>query len=84
MVQSVLLLLDDASLWLCSHVQPASRWILAGASAHCTELAIDKRKQIQAATAAGLSSDARCGVENANGRLRRWLPRHIDHRSPVR
>ena len=53
MVQSVLLPLDDASLWLCSRVQPASRWILAGASAHCAELAIDKRKQIQAATAAG-------------------------------
>ena len=35
MVQSVLLPLDDASLWLCSRVQPASRWILAGASGHC-------------------------------------------------
>jgi hypothetical protein len=53
MVQSVLLPLNDVSLWLCSRVQPASGWILAGASAHCAELAIDKRKQIQAATAAG-------------------------------
>ena len=24
------------------------------------------------------------GVENANGRLRRWLPRHIDIDRPVR
>ncbi len=53
LMQSVLLPLDDASLWLCSRVQPSSRWILAGASAQCAELAIDKRKQIQAATAAG-------------------------------
>jgi hypothetical protein len=49
----VLLPLDDASLWLCNRVQPASRWILAGASGPCAELAIDKRRQIQAATAAG-------------------------------
>jgi len=53
MVPSVLLPLDDASLWLCGRVQPASRWILAGASGHAAELAIDKRKQIQAATEAG-------------------------------
>jgi hypothetical protein len=30
MAQSVLLPLDDASLWLCSRVQPSTRWILAG------------------------------------------------------
>src|SRR5262249_22524517 len=53
MMPSVLLPLDDASLWLCSRVQPSTRWILAGASRHNAELAIDKRKQIQAATAIG-------------------------------
>jgi len=49
----VLLPLDDASLWLCNRVRPTSRWILAGASGRGAELAIDKRKQIEAATAAG-------------------------------
>lgn len=50
---AVLLPLDDASLWLCTRVQPSTRWVLAGASRHGAELAIDKRRQIQAATAAG-------------------------------
>ena len=53
MMPSVVLPLDDTSLWLCSRVQPSTRWILAGASRHNAELAIDKRKQIQAATAVG-------------------------------
>jgi len=51
--QSALLPLDDASLWLCSRVRPASEWILSGASVRSAELAIDKRMQIRAASAAG-------------------------------
>ena len=53
--QSVLLPLDDASVWLCSRLRPASRWILAGPSGSCAELALDKRKQLELAAAAGFS-----------------------------
>ena len=52
MVQSVLLPLDDASLWLSSRAT-APRWILAGASGHCAEVGNRQAKRIQAATAAG-------------------------------
>jgi hypothetical protein len=54
-VPSVLLPLDDASLWLCSRVQPVTRWIVAGASGRNAVFAISKREQIKAATAAGFS-----------------------------
>jgi hypothetical protein len=67
MAQLVLLPLDDASLWLCSRVQPASRWILAGASGHPAELAIDKRKQIEAATVAGFRVPRTSFVVTADG-----------------
>jgi biotin carboxylase len=61
-VRAVLLPLDDASVWLCSRVQLASGWILAGASGDCAELALDKQKQVEAAAAAGFSVPATSAV----------------------
>jgi hypothetical protein len=40
---SVLLPLDDASLWQCSRVKPVTRWIVVGASGRNAEFAISKR-----------------------------------------
>src|SRR5262249_22321359 len=47
----VLLPIDDASIWLCSQIDASSSWILAGPRGGCAELALNKEKQIQAATA---------------------------------
>jgi hypothetical protein len=53
--QVVVLPIDDASLWLCNRVRPASQWVLSGPSGNCAELALDKQKQLAAAAASGLA-----------------------------
>ncbi len=50
---NVLLPLDDASLWLGAQLSLPAGWVFAGPSGERAELALDKRKQIDAARIAG-------------------------------
>jgi hypothetical protein len=52
----VVMPLDDASLWLCGRaIRPGAGVRLAGAEGPCAELALDKRRQLAAARAAGFA-----------------------------
>jgi hypothetical protein len=53
--RTVLLPLDDASLWLCEQIPSSSGWTHGGARGHCVELALNKWKQIQFAHTAGFN-----------------------------
>ena len=47
--------LDDASVWLCSKIDFSDQAILVGPRGEAADLALDKRKQIELARAAGFS-----------------------------
>ncbi len=64
---TVLLPLDDSSLWLCSRLRQDSRLILAGASGDCAELALDKQKQTELAAAAGFAVPRTAFAANESG-----------------
>lgn len=51
--RDVLLPLDDSAVWLCDRIPRSAGWLLAGARGRCAELALDKYRQLQDATAAG-------------------------------
>ncbi len=54
-VRSVLLPLDDASVWLCDRVRPRTEWVVAGPTGDRAELALDKRRQFELAASVGLA-----------------------------
>jgi hypothetical protein len=47
--------LDDKAVWLCSHLQISSDWILAGPTGACADLALDKNLQVTSARDAGFN-----------------------------
>jgi hypothetical protein len=56
--ESILLPLDDASLWLCNEIPPSSGWIMAGACGDCAQFALNKKTQLECAEAAGFNVPA--------------------------
>jgi hypothetical protein len=62
--EHILLPLDDASLWLGAHMPLPRGWILAGPEQEQASLALDKRKQIEAARAAGFDVPETSVVSN--------------------
>jgi hypothetical protein len=53
--QLILFPLDDKGVWLCSKLKLESRWLLAGATGACAELALNKSVQVEAARRAGFN-----------------------------
>ena len=51
----VLFPLDDKAVWLCSRAQIDNRWLFAGPLGACSELALNKNTQVEAARAAGFN-----------------------------
>jgi predicted ATP-grasp superfamily ATP-dependent carboligase len=52
---TVLLPLDDASVWLFNQLDTNNRWVLAGPSGNNAEIALCKQQQIRAAKSAGFN-----------------------------
>lgn len=53
--QRILFPLDDKAVWLCSRADIDSRWLFAGPLGACSELALNKNLQVEAARAAGFN-----------------------------
>jgi hypothetical protein len=51
----ILFPLDDKAVWLCSKLQPASGWVLAGPRGACADLALNKSLQVAMACDAGFN-----------------------------
>lgn len=51
----ILFPLDDASLWLCTHLPPGGNWIRAAPVPEIAALAFDKEKQVNLAKASGFN-----------------------------
>ncbi len=62
----ILLPLDDKAVWLCNAAGSGPDWLTAGPSDALTELALDKRFQIEAATDAGFDVPQTLVARNAN------------------
>jgi predicted ATP-grasp superfamily ATP-dependent carboligase len=53
--QLILFPLDDKAVWLCSRAEIDNRWLFAGPLGACSELALNKSMQVEAARAAGFN-----------------------------
>jgi predicted ATP-grasp superfamily ATP-dependent carboligase len=65
----VLFPLDDKAVWLCSRAEIDDRWLFAGPLGACSELALNKNLQVEAARAAGFNVPKSRLVRNAKDLL---------------